>query len=328
MRLAASLVTLTTVACGSADSTDPAPSARVGTLRSQIATSNGTELNGTELNGTELNGTELNGTELNGSSLATTLVAVHLAGAARDSHPLTSVWIEEGELRAIDGFGRTLGGTDLVGSVLNGERGDGSRLKVRIQGAGVGSDGVWRYDFLYKPGVENIWEVLCPQGPGVVVSGRWNYAEGVAGGGAFTRDSSVFTVGCANSAVQKCVGLGYRPWELFGTFGTISGVELHTSCVRAIRGDFCGDGRSHTTNGRLINIYDGVGVQGDTETWPLEAEWTPNGARCISAAARDALVALGVTCGSVLDALTCGDRSHFASGSRQMTETLDLGLGL
>jgi hypothetical protein len=149
----------------------------------------------------------------------------------------------------------------------------------------------------------------------VIVSGRWNYDQGVPGGGAFTADPSVFTVGCPASAVEKCVVLGYRPWA---QFQSVPGVDLHTACVRAIRADYCGDGQSHTSNGRLINIYDGVGVQADTQSWIAEAEWIPEGARCVSPVARDAL---GITCSTVPAALSCGDTSHFQTGTRLMTET-------
>jgi hypothetical protein len=312
MRYATSFVTLVAVACGPMDSGEsPSPTAAGAIRRSEVVTSNGTQVNGTQVNGTQVNGTQVNG-----SALATTLVAVHLAGAEWHSEPLTNVWLEGAELHGQMGE-VLLAGTDLVGLVLNGELGDGRWVKLRIEGAADAGAGVWRYDFLYKPGTDETWEAVCGAGASaVVVSGRWNYEEGVPGGGAFTPDSSVFTIGCPYSAVEKCVRLGYRPWA---QLGTVPGVELHTSCVRAIRADFCGDGRSQTTNGRVINIYDGVGIQADTEDWNIEAEWTPNGTRCISAGARNAL---GITCGSALNLLTCGDRGHFQTGTRQMTEAL------
>ena len=37
-----------------------------------------------------------------------------------------------------------------------------------------------------------------------------------------------------------------------------------------------------TIDGTIINLYDHIGVQADTETWPIEAEWDVNGARCLS----------------------------------------------
>jgi len=317
MRISVSL-TLAIVGCGSMDATEPAAGG-VGTIRSELVTGNGADLNGADLNGADLNGADLNGADLNGSRLGSTLVAVHFAPTEIRGAP-AAVWLERGEIHGIDASGTAFAGAGAQGLVLVGERGDGALVKLRIQGITEEGGGVWRYGFLYKPGADNVWDPLCSNGSAIVVSGRWNYEDAVPGGGAFTPDSTVFTVACAGSAIEKCVThLGYRPWERFGPFGTVSGVDLHTSCVRAIRADYCGDGHSHTTNGRLINIYDGAGVQQDTEAWTLEAEWTPDGARCVSAVARDAL---GITCAPVLDALTCGDTSHFGTGSRQMTETL------
>ena len=313
MRLVMSSVVVAALGCSSTDSADDVL-ATTGAIRSEVTTTNGTDLNGTDLNGTDLNGTDLNGTDLNGSRLASTLAAAHLAGAKLNGVPVTA-WLERGELRAVNSSGTTFVGTALVGLLLDGEIADGSFVKLLVNSAADSGGGVWRYDFFYGSGGNGTWTPVCGNGAAVVVPGRWNYQEGVAGGGAFTADSSVFTVGCPYAAVEKCVRLGYRPWQ---QFGGISGVEFLTSCVRAIRADYCGDGVSHTTDGRLINIYDGVGVQADTEDWTIEAEWVPGGASCVSAVARDLL---GITCSTVPATLSCGDPSHFGSGTRLMTET-------
>ena len=304
MRFTVSFAALAAFACGSMKSADPSHPAAVA-IRSDIVTANGSELNGSELNGSELNG----------NTLGSTLAAVHLSGAELNGESVIRLWLEGGQLRGQqDPASPILGGTELVGLALDGDKSDGGQVKLRIQSASFAGPGAWRYDFVYQQ-QDGTWSYVCAQGPGVIVSGRWNYDQGVPGGGAFIPDSSVFTIGCPSSAVEKCVVLGYEPWA---TFGFISGVALHTSCVRAIRADYCGDGQSHTTNGRLINIYDGVGVQADTESWIIEAEWTPDGARCVSPVARDAL---GITCSTVPAALSCGDTSHFQTGTRLMTET-------
>ena len=52
--------------------------------------------------------------------------------------------------------------------------------------------------------------------------------------------------------------------------------------VRALRGDYCGDGVPFTVNGTMVNLYDGVGIQLDTQDWDVDAAWTPDGAACIS----------------------------------------------
>jgi ADYC domain len=41
-----------------------------------------------------------------------------------------------------------------------------------------------------------------------------------------------------------------------------------TACTRMLRADDCGDGKSWTVTGALINLYDGIGVQIDPQSWP------------------------------------------------------------
>jgi hypothetical protein len=57
------------------------------------------------------------------------------------------------------------------------------------------------------------------------------------------------------------------------------------------RADYCGNGRSHTHEGTLIDFYDGLGVLSPTteasEVWDparasFEAAWAPDGAACLS----------------------------------------------
>ena len=102
-------------------------------------------------------------------------------------------------------------------------------------------------------------------------------AQGVPGGGSYHPESSDFTIACRGSAIAKCVELGYKPWT-----GVTSQLA---SCVRLLRADFCGTGTSYTKDGQLVNLYDNLGIQKDTEAWSLEAGWNPQGATCIAAAA-------------------------------------------
>lgn len=73
------------------------------------------------------------------------------------------------------------------------------------------------------------------------------------------------------ASITKCAHMGYSAHS-----------DLMTSCVRAVRADYCGDGASHTSAGTLINLYDKVGIQVDAANWRPEAEWTPRGASCVS----------------------------------------------
>lgn len=74
--------------------------------------------------------------------------------------------------------------------------------------------------------------------------------------------------------IAKCVEMGYKPWLGRST-------HLQT-CVRLLRGDYCGNGQPYTVTGNTVNLYDNLNIQTDAATWSKEAEWTPNGARCIT----------------------------------------------
>ena len=81
------------------------------------------------------------------------------------------------------------------------------------------------------------------------------------------------------------------------------------SCVRLLRGDFCGHGIAFTVDGTPLNLHDNIGVQVDTDPWRLEAERTPNGARCVNStndARYQAVLATDPACVKPLMSATCG----------------------
>ena len=118
------------------------------------------------------------------------------------------------------------------------------------------------------------------------------------------------TFACEGYALAKCVELGYRPW-------LPGGRALHQTCTRLIRADYCGDGRSHTEDGVWINVYDGLGIQSDTEDWTFEAEWSPEGARCLSTTR---LSTMRAQPNCELPVESCGAPEHFTSGTLLMSE--------
>jgi hypothetical protein len=213
-------------------------------------------------NGTSLNGITLppNGVSLNG---------INPIGLSASGAPI-----------AISGHGAPLSGAGIVGSTWTGMVSDGSALPIRIDQAVQGTDAnadVWSYSMSVSVG--GSWQPLCldPAGnPALVdsISGTWNVAQGVPGGGSYSPDSSQFTLACRGSSIGKCVELGYKPWNGYAP-------EL-ASCVRALRADYCGDGTPYTVDGTLVNLFDDQGVRIDAIDWVPEAEWTPDGARCIS----------------------------------------------
>ena len=232
--------------------------------RGGVITQNDGGGNGVTLppNGTSLNGITLppNGVSLNG---------INPTGLSASGAPI-----------AISGNGAPLTGSAMVGSTWTGSVSNGATLTIRIdqavQGTGANTD-VWSYAMSVSIG--GGWQPLCLDhagNPTLVdsVGGTWNVAQGVAGGGSYSPNNSQFTLACRGSSIAKCVELGYKPWNGYAP-------EL-ASCVRALRADYCGDGTPYTVDGTLVNLFDDAGVRIDAIDWVPEAEWTPDGARCVS----------------------------------------------
>jgi hypothetical protein len=226
-----------------------------GIVEQASTTTNGISINGISINGISINGISINGISINGIS------------------------INGGGLTGVDADGDPLSGADMVGAMLTAQRSDGGSVSLRIDDAYLVTPDAWGYRV--SQSVDgSTWTPMCPQaydGRAVVIAGRWDYRDGVPGAGGWIDDPSSITFGCRQAAIAKCVEMGYRPWA------TVGGVSLrnhHTACVRMIRGDYCGDGHAWTQDGNSINVYDGVGIQADTQSWPLDAMWTSAKAHC------------------------------------------------
>ncbi len=264
---------------------------------------NGRELNGRELNGRELNGRELNGRELNGSSLG---------GVAAQG--LTALWLEGSELVASAEDGAQVRGEALTGAELASE---GSPLRYRIDGVEAVGD-VWHYRVSYR--TNERWEPVCEGGAtSIPLAGLWDYRQGVEGGGRHVDVPGTVTLGCTDAALGKCVLMGYAPWRVAPGGGTLA--AHHQACTRMLRADYYGDGRSFTKDGITINVYDGVGIQADTESWRFEAEWDEEGAVCLEGSRRTGRHwKAGRIYDAELELPQCGDKAHFDDGTLLMTE--------
>jgi hypothetical protein len=122
------------------------------------------------------------------------------------------------------------------------------------------------------------WKPYCApdvehRSAAIPVQGSWSAR------GEFQPGSAMVTLACTSGAIAKCIRFGYKPWA------THNGVALqpyHAACVRMVRADYCGDGRSHTVDGTRIDIWDRLGIQnrepqaGAPEVF--EAAWGPGGA--------------------------------------------------
>lgn len=192
----------------------------------------------------------------------------------------------------------------FIGAVLLGEAETHDGVRLRIEDVAVAADagakaeqeekapaagesGVLLYRLSYQfrdqPQRPDGWQPLCPGGGlAVAVPGQWDLTVSPGGGGKKPARPGDVTFACQGSAIAKCVTvLGYRPWATAGAAkgGSLDG--LHQACVRAVRADYCGNGQSNTRSDEQVNFYDSAGVQKDGADWPLEAEWTEAGARCV-----------------------------------------------
>jgi uncharacterized protein YjbI with pentapeptide repeats len=310
-RVVAACLAVVAVGCGTESSEPEAPSLR--TQVAEVVSPNGRNLNGRNLNGRNLNNTEL----------GSMLVSVAYAGATTASGAaLSNVQLNGTTFTGTSGA-TPVSGTDFDGARFVGTLGDGSTLALRVDSVTQGSGGdseLWAYRVSYQ-GSDGGWRPVCQDANGdaasaIAVAGRWNYLQGVPGGGDKIDDASAFTFACEGAAIAKCMHFGYKPWATDVNGQSLAG--HHQACTRMVRADFCGDGASHTTDGQWVNLYDGVGIQADTESWNAEAEWDESGARCFTANTR---AHTAVTCGGVTATPTCGDASGFQSGTRIISES-------
>jgi hypothetical protein len=252
---------------------------------------NGISFNGTTLNGKSLNGKSLNGISFNGTSV--TGVAI-TASSSNTSPPMT--------------------GASLVGSKWNGTASDGSAVTLRVDSATAGSSPnpeLWFYGLSYQ--TTTGWSPLCGTDPASgkaiqVVSTAGQWLATAADATHYTASTTQFTLACRGATVAKCIELGYKTYKGY--------TNQLQSCVRLLRGDYCGTGNAWTADGTLLNLYDNVGVQRDTEAWTPEAEWTPDGARCVNSnnnSRYQLVLSRDPKCVKRVETTTCG--TTFASGA-------------
>jgi hypothetical protein len=262
-------------------------------------TQDGISLNGISLNGISLNGISFNGTSMAGDSLA----GVGTAGTSSTGLPLVATSL----------VGPPLASAALVGSSWTAVTYGGVQVKLRVDAASAGappSTDLWFYRVSYQ--TTSGWYPLCGLDAAnlpiqaVSVAGVWRRVPDDLA--SYGPSATQFTLACRGKTIAKCVELGYKTYR--GYAGQLA------SCVRLLRGDFCGSGLAYTLDGNTLNLYDNVGVQADAAQWMPEAEWTPSGARCVNsnnAARYDLVLSNDPMCIRHDETPTCG--SSFANGA-------------
>jgi hypothetical protein len=219
--------------------------------------------------------------------------------AAERSSVLVSVALDavrpaDGEVKSLQIKGGQLvaspAGKRGVGAGLQATARDGKPVEVAICGAEPSSEDpemTW-YRIEAWNAVAQDWENPCvavdrvPNPRVLAVGGVWDAT------GARQDSPGRFTFACENGAITKCIHWGYKPWA---SRGGKSLTEAHQACTRMARADYCGDGRSHTHENTIIDMYDQLGlitpsteasVEWDPARGSFEASWGPDGATCLS----------------------------------------------
>ncbi|WNG15367.1 ADYC domain-containing protein [Cystobacter fuscus] len=178
----------------------------------------------------------------------------------------------------------------VVGTVLQATDSHGRRVEVAICGAEPSPEdpGMVFYRIEAWNAVAQEWENPCvaldrvTDSRALAVGGFWDAS------GAHHESPGKLTFACQNGAIAKCILWGYKPW-VRRDGQPLTG--LHQACTRMARADYCGNGRNHTHQDTLIDMYDRLGlIQRTTEAseeWDpsrasFEAAWAPDGATCLA----------------------------------------------
>lgn len=221
-----------------------------------------------------------------------------LAQAQQASGAAPKVSVEGSSLRVEYADGSSLRGAQLAGREIEiGQPGAPLRLRIDTVIADRGTPGVWLHE-ISALGSDGSWQNVCsPDADGkrlAVALAGYTRADG-----SFVAEPGKLSIACTSGAQGKCLRFGYRYWTA-GPNGE-SLLPQFQACLRMVRADYCGDGRSFTRNGVTIDLYDDAGIQfpEKNNSMPFEAGWSPEGAVCVHhprVAANLSLDALGKQC--------------------------------
>jgi hypothetical protein len=244
-----------------------------GTIIHELVVENDTLINGVQLNGTTTNGRVLNGRVLNGVRLT----GVMLYGASVSNVTLSQTVFTGTQ------SGRTISGNKFTGSDFLGVLDDGTSITLHIDKISNGpspNNDLKLYYISYRTTTGS--QPLCGQIssgdaiPAWPINGRFDEKRG-----DYIADTTAYQFACRGAAVAKCLEAGYRPWEPLPS-GTGTLQDHFLACTRMLRNDYCGDGKPGTQNGTPIDVYDTLNILQSSTTWNVEAEWTPDGASCVT----------------------------------------------
>jgi len=242
---------------------------------------NGVRWNGVRWNGVRWNGVRWNVVRWNDSSLDGASITV--------SRQVGDQWERHGGQELIDSE------IDLEVDVLDGQGQPALRdFVIRIDDIHVDDifDDVYYYDLSLGLKGSGAWEPLCADGdPAILLRNYWDEETG-----ARVDDPDVVTFACTSGVLAHCTQWGYRPWHEAkrctkwdkdkkgkDDCEEVSLADYHQACTRMARADYCGTGEAWTVPGTPIDIYDHLfdQIEAPETDWPVEAEWTADGAYCL-----------------------------------------------
>jgi hypothetical protein len=244
-----------------------------------------------------LQGTQLQGVQLQGPVADMTMVGFQFAGATLNGAALTNLRVEGGQLVAERNQttlrGEALRDAHLLAQVRDIDANTSATVEYRIteiepedaelyDPTGTGS--TFLYTLEQNVGGPDPWRSACNidndgRHAAIPLTAIWNEH------GDRVESSTLFTLGCTTGVIAKCYRWGYRPWV--GGHGNLA--TMHWTCTRMARADYCGNGKSHTRDGTVINFWDNApGPEPIRERGPtpllmlFEAGWSTDGAVCLS----------------------------------------------
>lgn len=209
---------------------------------------------------------------------------VWLDVSAGDSSRIRGVRVEQTRFRVQKNDGSWASHQELIGAMLVASDDRGIKETYRIDSiepySSPETGEIFFYTFSVRDPQTGNWVNFCMpdrQGrrQGFPISGYWDAQ------GNHVRSENEYSITCTSGTIGKCVLMGYLPWEQ--TKNGVSLWEYHQACVRMMRADYCGNGKSHTRSGTLVEIYDREEIQVDTSVPGLtfEAAWNEDGAVCL-----------------------------------------------
>ena len=275
---------LSTLACGQGSGSRWDLGARVTPGANQ-----GQQLQGQQLQGRQLQGRQLQGTTLVGTAPTDPPFNSSYSGWWNNGW-LGTARIVQGQLVA-QGRQGTLSGSALAGTWIPADD-VGTRTWTVVRSVtpdptyADGSTLLYAID-VYDPAT-GTFSPLCATDVHNVAAAI-PIAATFDGAGKRVESTTQFTFGCTGGVIAKCYRWGYRPWLTDAAGSSREFSTLHWACTRMARADYCGDGRTWTHTGTLINIWDSAPAPGPFQdhgpadpTFFFEAGWTTGGAACLS----------------------------------------------